>query len=783
MLTERLVQVHSHLGPEVLLFQALQGREGLSQPFELQVDVVCNTPLLDLRSLLGESLSLEIRTPLAVPRFLDGRISAFRLLGKTGRSDRFYTYRATLRPWLWFLSQNMDSRIFQEKTVPEVLQDVLGRYPFAWESRLTEDYPRQTYCVQYQESDFQFVSRLMEREGIYYWFEHRNGAHTLVMADDAGQHAAAPWLTELPFVSPDRVAHPDVEHIHAWHPYEQVTPGRYATADYDYCKPGASLDATRSNPAEHALGDLEVYEWAGGYTEPHHGEHYSRLRLEALQAVRSQAQAQTNARGVAPGYVLSVRNHPRLEDNRDYLVTQVDYDFLDVSHTGESGMASHYFIDFRVMPSSQPYRPLRLTPVPRTYGPQTAKVVGKSGEQLWTDQYGRIKVQFLWDRYGQANENSSCWLRVSSPWAGGGFGGIQLPRVGDEVIVDFLGGDPDRPIAVGRVYNASNMPPWNLPDNATQSGFLSRSKDGDPSNANAFMFEDRAGQERIWLHAERNLDTEVEGDETHTVDGNRTTVITGHDTLSVMATRTTTVQDLETETFNSGVVRTVIGDLVETIEGEQTRTHTGDVTRTVTGNVTDTLTGDLSRTITGDVTHTVTGEVTDAITGTRNSTQTGDYTRTITGAVDYTVTGDVKETVTGNVDLTTTGNVTDTLTGNLTKSISGPVDITASTGVNITTPSWKVNVTSLERFWVPHTERVTGFRLNGTGASLDAWGMRAQAYGLNYQWAYYKIDKATFKNDEVMLDIKKKGLALKKIGMETHKSMMSLRKAILHLFM
>lgn len=782
MFADRIVKLHSALGSDTLLFHALRGCESLSRPFEFQLDVLCESPLLDLRQLLGQSVSLEITTASFAPRYLDGQVSAFKLLGKANRTDRYYLYRATLRPWLWFLTHTVDSKIFQEKTVPEVLQEVFGDYRFPWELRLTQDYPRQEYCVQYQESDFTFLSRLMEREGLYYWFEHKKGEHTLVIADDVSKHTHSAILPGLPFQSPDRVTQSELDHVYAWQPLEQVSPGRYATADYDYRKPAASLDAQRSNPAEHTLGDLEVYEWLGGYSEPEQGEHYSRLRLESLQAVRSQVQAKTNSRALAPGFLLDLRNHPRPAENREYLVTQAEYDFLDNGHASDQALASHYRIDFVAAPSDQPYRPARVTALPRTHGPQTAKVVGRRGEELWTDQYGRIKVQFLWDRYGQENENSSCWLRVSSPWAGGGFGGIQLPRVNDEVIVDFIAGDPDRPIVVGRVYNASNMPPWSLPDNATQSGFLSRSKDGDPNNANAFMFEDKAGQERIWLHAERNMDTEIEGDETHFVDGNRTTIIALNDMLTVKGTRTSTVDLLETETFNSGVEREVTGPVQETITGEQTLTHTGDVTQTVTGDVTEELTGNLTQTITGEVNYTATGLFTDKVEGERHSTQTGNYFRTIDGDVERNTQGDVTAFTKGNVSDSTEGNLTHLLTGTVTSTLQGQVTVTADTGIVINTPSWKVNVTSAESWWTPHVAKVTGMRESVVIGSVDAWGVRAQGYVVNFQAAIVKMDYAAIKNDKAHMYIKKSGAFIGATAVTAYRSAARLASAGIHLF-
>lgn len=756
----RIVTLTTPLPDGTLIFRSLNGEEELSTLFEFDVDMLSESHSLDLKQLLSEPLTLSIDLGLQGTRYLNGQVIRCKLIGRASATSRYYVYRAVVRPWLWYLTQTSDSKIFQEKSVPDVIREVLADYEFPAEFKLTGSYRTWEYCVQYQETDFAFISRLMEHEGIYYWFRHEDGKHVLVLTDDIAQHDPFPGLDSLPYIGPDRVVQPDKEHISRWEPVEQVTPGKFATVDYDFKKPAASLDALRSNPGTYSNGDLEVYEWMGGYTEPDQGERYSQVRLEALQAQQSQATGHSNARALAPGRLLTLFNHPRQVENREYLIQKVVYHVQESDYSSAEGGESQFEVDFAAIPASVPFRPERKTPLPRTHGPQTARVVGKSGEQIWTDRYGCVKVQFRWDRYGQTNENSSCWVRVSSPWAGGGFGGIQLPRVDDEVIVDFIGGHPDRPIVVGRVYNASNMPPWDLPGNATQSGFLSRSKDGDRNTANALMFEDVAGGERIWLHAERDLTTEVEANELHTVDGDRNTVILGNDTLTVMSARTSTTHGQETETFMAGADRTVTGAVNETITGDETRNVTGNVIETITGNVDETITGNLTQTTTGDVTRTITGPVVDTTTGTVDETITGDLTQTTTGTVTRTITGDTTDTIEGVVTHTVTGDTTSTLTGNLTKTITGPVEIFADSGVTVTTPSWTLNNTGPTSFWQPSYAQATQARATLTLYAADAWGARAQAYGINLQWAMAKLDYYDFKNDTGAIEITQKAVKL-----------------------
>ena len=752
----RRVEISTPLPPGVLAFRAMHGEEALSTLFEFEVDMVAESAQLDLKQLLSQPVTLRIATGLPQARFLSGQVARCRMVGRATPTSRHYVYRATLRPWLWYLTQTRDSRIFQEQSVPDVIREVLSRYEHPVEFRLVGSYRKWEYCVQYEESDFAFISRLMEHEGMYYWFRHEDGMHTLVITDDMAQHEPFPGLDEIPYYAPDRVAQPDRDHVSRWEPAEQVTPGRFATADYDFKKPSSSLDALRSNPGSYAHGDLEVYEWLGGYTEPDQGEHYSRVRLEALQAQQSEASGQSNSVCLAPGHLVTLRNHPRLAENREYLVRAAHYDIQEIGYSTDEESISHFDVGFVMIPTAIPFRPPRVTPLPRTHGPQTARVVGKSGEEIWTDRYGCVKVQFRWDRYGKTNENSSCWVRVSSPWAGGGFGGIQLPRVNDEVIVDFIGGYPDRPIIIGRVYNASNMPPWDLPGNATQSGFLSRSKDGDRSMANALMFEDRAGMERIWLHAERDLTTEVEANELHTVDGDRITFIQGNDTLTVMGARVSTTHGHESETFLSGADRTVTGEVNETVTGNETRTFTGDIIETITGDVDETITGNLTQTTTGDVTRGITGNVIDTTTGNVDETITGNLTQTTTGNVSREITGDVNDTVTGTVEETITGNVTHTQTGTLDKTVSGAVTINADTSVTINTPSWTVNTGGETAFWQPNYMSGTGARLNVVGASADAWGARMQVYGLNSQFGAAKIEFFAYEDKSGGVETSKK---------------------------
>ncbi|SAI69940.1 Uncharacterized protein conserved in bacteria [Bordetella ansorpii] len=601
------VRVQIAGAPAGILFRAMEGQEQLSQLFEFQVDVLYEGMGLDLRSFLGKSLTIEIDTDEigSGTRYLNGQITRFTLMGKETATQRYYLYRATVRPWLWSASRREDFRIFQEKNIPDIVEEVLKPYGHGIERKLVESYRPWTYCVQYGESDFDFVSRLMEHEGIHYWFKHSNGKHELVMADDMSAHEASPGCESLPYYGAERQSMPDESYLSDLRVAEEVRSGEYVTDDYNFENPKAALAATQRQPAQHDEDAHQVYQWPGDYKDADHGQDYARVRMEELHQQREQAELRSNVRGLQTASVFSMRNCPRDSENRKYLVVGTRYRLSESGYysggvpgtgfvpavLGTSLASSNGSVpqpaadaqqgtvcefDLTVQPATLAYRPPRVTRKPRTLGPQTAVVTGPPGEEIWTDQYGRVKVHFHWDRTGPRDQNSSCWIRVSNPWASSGFGGIQVPRIGDEVVVDFINGDPDAPLITGRVYNASNMPPWELPGNATQMGLMSRSTPaGDPNNANAIRFEDKMGAEQLWIHAERNQDIEVEKDETHWVGQDRKKTIDRDETVQVKRDRTETVDRNETITVHGQRTETVDKD--ETITIHQNRKERVDL--------------------------------------------------------------------------------------------------------------------------------------------------------------------------------------------------------------
>lgn len=585
----RIVSVKSPLGEDVLLFRQMTAREELGRLSEFHLDLLSENESIKMEDVLGKKITVKMTLREGGERFFNGYVSRF---AQIERVQGLAHYEATLKPWLWFLTRTADCRIFQDKTIPDIIKEIFRDHGFSdFKESLNRSYKPKVYCVQYRETDFNFVSRLMEQEGMYYFFEHEDDKHTLVMADSySAHHAIAP--ESIPYLHADELAVRERDHIAEWFVSQEIQPGAFALNDFDFEKPRASasgsLKVKSLQKREHALADYEIYDYPGEYTESGDGESYAKTWLEALQTQHEQTRGSGDARGLAVGGLFKLTEYPREDQNREYLITSANYSFGVESYESSGGSGIIFNCNFQTIPSKQPYRAARITPKPMVQGPQTAIVVGKAGEEIWTDKYGRVKVQFHWDRYGKADENSSCWVRASHPWAGKNWGAIAIPRMGQEVIIDFLEGDPDQPIITGRVYNADQMPPWDLPANATQSGVLSRSsKGGSAANANAIRMEDKKGAEQLWIHAEKNQDIEVENDETHWVGHDRKKTIDNDETTLVKHNRTETVGNNEkitigvdrtekvgsNETIGVGLHRSVTVGATETKKVALQRTH------------------------------------------------------------------------------------------------------------------------------------------------------------------------------------------------------------------
>lgn len=510
----RLLELNTPLGQDKTILMQMRGFEYLGQLPEYKLTIVAQRKNIAPDELLGKNVTAGIELPGGQAlRYLNGYVTQFADAG-TASSSWFpdagkavaYVYNLTVHPWLWFLKRSSNCRIFQQKSALDVIKEVFAAYPFAqFDDRIAGTHPTLEYCVQYRESDFNFVSRLMEREGIYYYFEHENGKHTLVLCDDPTAHSAFGGYENVSFSDASSGGHFREEHITEWHRSHQVQTGRMAISDFNFKKPSVSLLSKTGHPEGHDLDNFEVFDYPGNYDAPGEGQTYVKTRLQELQASYTVATGSGALRGLIAGHSFTLKDHPQQEQLGEYLLVSTNFDITNNAPDSTAGAGqAEFHCNFRAIPSTVSFRPLRASPVPIVQGPQTAIVVGPAGEEICVDEYGRVKVQFHWDRYNNADDKSSCWVRVSQPWAGNTWGGLFLPRVGHEVIVDFLEGDPDRPIITGRAYNASSMPPWQLPAGKTRSGIKTRTYKGSSSNFNELSFNDEKGNEEVYIHAERN---------------------------------------------------------------------------------------------------------------------------------------------------------------------------------------------------------------------------------------------------------------------------------------
>ncbi|MDH1146574.1 type VI secretion system tip protein VgrG [Pseudomonas mosselii] len=536
----RLAQINSPLGPDKLILAAMGGSEELGRLFDFELQLTSDDPAIDLNQLLGKPMSLSVQQSVGSSRHFHGIVAR---CSQSVDQGQFASYRVTLRPWLWLLTRTSDCRIFQHLSAPQIIKQVFRDLGFSdFEDLLSRNYREREYCVQYRETSFDFVSRLMEEEGIYYFFRHEQERHVLVLADAYGAHQKAPGYETVPYYPPDG-QHRERDHINDWHLAQEVQPGSLELNDYDFQRPSARIDVRSAMPRPHQAGDYPLYDYPGAYEQTQDGEHYARTRLESLQSLHERIELRGNARGLGSGHLFSLSNFSRQDQNREYLIVAARYYVhQERLESGGGSGAAQFESNLSCIDAQQSYRPVGSTLRPIVKGPQTAVVVGPAGEEIWTDQYGRVKVHFHWDRHDQSNENSSCWIRVSQATAGKNWGSIQVPRIGQEVIVSFLEGDPDRPIITGRVYNAEQTVPYDLPGSATQSGMKSRSsKGGSPANFNEIRMEDKKGVEQLYVHAERNMDTVVEQNQT----------------LSVGISRVKTVGMIETVTIGQDRLRSV----------------------------------------------------------------------------------------------------------------------------------------------------------------------------------------------------------------------------------
>jgi type VI secretion system secreted protein VgrG len=586
-------------GKPLLLFRAMQAREELGRLPELGISALSSQAEIDPREILGKKVTVKMELKGGgPPREFNGHVTRF---GQGGTVGRLHEYQLTLRPWLWFLTRTADCRIFQRKTAPEIVKEVLTDKEYRSISAfadgdplaaLTEKskYPEREYCVQYRETDFNFVSRLLEEEGIYYFFVHQNGEAQLKLVDSLAGHKTLAQTPTISYFPPHTQTRAEEEYIRSWSFAQQIQPGFVAIDDYDLKNPKANLLVTTGVVEDHEQAIFEIYDYPGEYRNPdtvtlekilEQGEHYASARVNELHAEFDRAEAECNVRGASVGGLFTLKNAVRQDQEREYLIVAASYQLLDNAYETSAIEQAGYDCRMTLMPSLQTFRPARVTPEPRMDGPQTAVVVThrdpgtNKDDDITCDEFGRVKVRFHWDREhkGKNDENASCFIRVAQPWAGAKWGAIFLPRVGQEVLVDFLEGDPDQPIIIGSVYNADQMPPYDLPANKTQSGIKTRStKEGTPANFNEIQFEDKKGHEQINIHAEKDFNISVEHNMSTTVDHDDSQTVKNNRSITVQGTHNETITKDTNITISKGPYRLDV----------QNNTYTHHVNKAVT---------------------------------------------------------------------------------------------------------------------------------------------------------------------------------------------------------
>jgi type VI secretion system secreted protein VgrG len=571
----REIKLTVGLGGEQVEYSSLMSREELSHPFEVEVQIIATLGELDLAPYIGEPVSITVYEEQDVARYFNGLLVEATHLNEDG--DGFH-YNLSLRPFTHFMMSKRGFAIFQEKTVTDIIKDVFAAAKITdYELRVSETYEPFEYCVQYAESDFHFLSRLMEQEGLYYFFEHTEEKHTMVICDKASTHKpgkdpilafnAAVGTAQSYRVGADLGGHLA---LHSW--TEKVASSGHeqvALRDYDFKKPVDPIDGKAADEAQHPLDSQEHYDYPGQFITAARANRLSKVRLEEFRARRRTFFGRTSAKSLFPGATVKISNHPVGRFNDEYLIIATHHGLRAQSYHSGTGSSAEDEVSFLAIPAKTQFRAVRNTVKPRVVGVESAIVTGPSGETIYTDEYGRVKVRFHWDRACTPDEKSTCWIRVSQT---GGLGNVILPRVGHEVLVDFLHGDPDQPVVIGRVFNAEAMPIYPLPANKTravwrtltygeQTAYTKAEKldTGEPK-ANEIRFEDKGGKEELFIHAERDMNvrvrydtsTHIGHDEQLKVGHNRQRYVKEDEKVTIDGNREYKLKKNETNTITDG---------------------------------------------------------------------------------------------------------------------------------------------------------------------------------------------------------------------------------------
>src|SRR5947208_12270838 len=567
------------LGADKFILKNFQGEEQISGLFHYRLELLSQDDAIDFTQIVGKNITITMALPGGSDtQYVNGVVGRF---SQAGKSARFTSYFADVYPWFWLLTMNSGHQIFQNKSVPDIIKQVFSDLGFTdFKDSTTKTYNPREFCVQYGETAFNFVSRLMESEGIFYFFDHTSSTHTMVLADDSSAYLTLPGLSTVQASASGR-SWETTDAMLGCEIEQQVVVGQYKSDDYNFETPSTDLLATASGSDT----SRAVYSFPGEYASASDGETVTSLRLDAMQSFGKVLKGSSMCRAFHAGAKFTLANHYRSDANTDYVLSSV-------THQGDQ---EQYSNSFEAFPATTVFHPAQVTPKPKIVGAQTALVVGKSGEEIWTDQYGRIKCKFYWDQSSPSDETSSCWIRVAQGWAGKAWGSIFVPRIGQEVVVSFLEGNPDRPLVTGCVYNATQTVPYTLPDEQTKSTVKTNSSKGG-SGFNELRFEDKAGSEEIFIQAQKDMNVTILNDLTTTVTNNRTTTVQKKDDSLVVDQGN---RSIKVNTGNE--THEVKGTRGLTITGNETHTNKADFTQNVTGNFTLKVSGNLSIDVSGSV--------------------------------------------------------------------------------------------------------------------------------------------------------------------------------------
>jgi type VI secretion system secreted protein VgrG len=582
-----ILAITTPFGADAVLLTNFHAEERVSSLFRFDLEMIAADRALDFTKIVGKAVTVSIKIAGDKKRFWNGIVARFVQAGSSGKQT---TYRAEVYPWLWFLTKTTDSRIFQEKSTPEIIEAVFGDLGFSdFKKELKGTYAKREYCVQYQETAFNFVSRLMEDEGIFYYFKHEDGKHTMVLADDSASNPPCPNVDKVKYTG--SVGNAPEENVVLECTIEQrVIPGSYALSDYNFKTPETSLLAKSDGKDP----KYKLFEYPGNHLEKSAGDAVAKLRIEAEEAVEKRISGTSRCRGFSAGFGFKLAEHERSDVNGDYILKGVVH-----TATGQE-----YENSFEAFPKATVYRPSRISHKPVIPGTQTAMVVGKSGEEIFTDEFGRVKVHFYWDRLGKKDDKSSCFIRVAQFWAGKSWGAWFLPRMGQEVVVSFLNGDPDRPLITGSVYNATQKVPYALPANQTKSTILGHSsKEGE--GGNELRFEDKKDSEEIYFFAQKDMKLTVKNDWTIKVLHDQKATVKNDRTLKVEEGNEVyeiTKGNRDFKVAKGNEAYAVKGTRDVKVDGAETHTNKDAYTQKVTKDYTLKVTGNLIIDVGGEVT-------------------------------------------------------------------------------------------------------------------------------------------------------------------------------------